>query len=217
MVQIKLCGFTEMEAAKAAVEAGTDAIGFVFTNSKRRVSPEKAREIIASIDPFVTTVGVFVNEELKLINEIAEYSRLDLLQLHGSESPEYCRRVIRPVIKTIKVCKASDLDMINKYKNVTRGILLDSHVPGVSGGTGKSFPWEYVTGIQEKHPIILAGGLTVDNVEEAILKVRPAAVDVSSGVETDGVKDPQKIFEFVRRVQNFNILGQSSTKKGVFT
>ncbi|MFC0562540.1 phosphoribosylanthranilate isomerase [Halalkalibacter alkalisediminis] len=209
MVRIKFCGLTDKYSAMAAVEAGADSIGCVFAASKRKVTPEQAKEIIESLPPYVSTVGVFVDETLDRINEIAEYCQLDLLQLHGSETPEYCRQIKRPVVKTIKVRKASDLDQAAAYKQVVRGFLLDAYVEGASGGTGHTFPWEHVAKAQGMSPIILAGGLRADNVKEAIFKTRPYAVDVSSGIETDGFKDPRKMIEFVQRVRNVSFFAQS--------
>ncbi|NPC91333.1 phosphoribosylanthranilate isomerase [Bacillus sp. WMMC1349] len=202
MVRIKFCGITNLQSAKSAIEAGADAIGFVFTNSKREVTPEQAKHIISQLPPFVTAVGVFVDERLELVNEIANFCQLDFIQLHGSESSEYCRLVERPVVKSIKVRNAGDLEDMHVYAEAVRGILFDSHVHGKSGGTGKSFPWEHIVSIQDKSKVILAGGLNVDNIEEAILKTRPYAVDVSSGIETNNVKDPLKMHEFVNRVRN---------------
>ncbi|GIN92708.1 phosphoribosylanthranilate isomerase [Siminovitchia terrae] len=209
MVRIKFCGLTDKHSAKTAVEAGADAIGFVFAASKREVTPEQAKEIIESLPPYVSTVGVFVDETLDRINEIAEYCQLDMLQLHGSETPEYCHHIKRPAVKAIKVRKASDLDQAAAYKQVVRGLLLDAYVEGASGGTGHTFPWEYAAKARGMDPIVLAGGLRADNVEEAIIKISPFAVDVSSGIESDGVKDPRKMIEFVQRVRNVSIFAQS--------
>ncbi|MNI04288.1 N-(5'-phosphoribosyl)anthranilate isomerase [compost metagenome] len=204
MVRIKICGLTDLDAANAAIQAGADAIGFVFTKSKREISPERARTIISALPPYVTTVGVFVDEDLDRLNEITNYCRLDAVQLHGAESPDYCTKTIRSAIKAIKVREANDLAAIDDYKQVVQGILLDTYVQGATGGTGHPFPWEYASIAHEKAAIILAGGLHVNNVEEAIRKVHPYAVDVSSGVETNGVKDSFKMREFINRVRCCN-------------
>lgn len=201
MVRVKICGITDQASAWAAVEAGADAIGFVFTMSKREIAPDAAKAIIQSLPPYVTTVGVFVDEPLHRLNDLANYCRLDLIQLHGDESPVYCEHVDRPVVKTIKVKEASDLQLISAYKHVTRALLLDAYVAGEAGGTGHKLPWHLAVRAHEQGTIILAGGLDARNVEEAILATRPFAVDVSSGVETDGRKDQHKMLAFVQQAR----------------
>jgi phosphoribosylanthranilate isomerase len=202
MTRIKICGLTDKETAWAAVESGVDAIGFVFTPSKRKVTPDRAREIIRSMPPYVSITGVFVDTDLAVLNDTAEYCRLDLVQLHGEESPEYCAGSVRPVVKTLKIRSAADLEAMQAYRHAVRAFLLDSYVPGSFGGTGQTFPWEYAEAVQGRAPIILAGGLHAGNVMEAIRRTKPYGVDVSSGVETDGVKDPVKMFEFVQAVRS---------------
>ncbi|GIQ68038.1 phosphoribosylanthranilate isomerase [Xylanibacillus composti] len=201
MIRVKICGLTDWTMTRAAVDAGADAVGFVFAEGRRQVSPEQVRTIVEQLPPYVTTVGVFVNEGLARLNEIAAYCRLDLLQLHGTESPDYCAQAARPVIKTIAVRGPQDVEAIDTYLSCTRGILLDAYVEGASGGTGRTFSWEYAVHAAKRAPIILAGGLHPGNVEEAIRQIRPYAVDVSSGVETAGVKDPQRIQAFIERVR----------------
>ncbi|WP_222429805.1 phosphoribosylanthranilate isomerase [Paenibacillus agilis] len=207
IVRVKICGLTTIEAALAAVDAGADSIGFVFTSSKREMTPENAKRIIQLLPPYVTTTGVFVNEELHIVNDIAAYCHLDLVQLHGQESPQYCEQVIRPVVKTISIRSEDDLSQIDAYthENNVRAILLDTHVDGATGGTGQPFPWKFAVGASEKRAIILAGGLHVGNVARAIEQVRPYAVDVSSGVETEGVKDRYKMRKFVQEVHSANL------------
>ncbi|WP_433942879.1 phosphoribosylanthranilate isomerase [Paenibacillus sp. SN-8-1] len=204
MIRVKICGLTSKESAWAAVQAGADAVGFVFAEGRRKINPELAREIIRSLPPYITTTGVFVNEELNQVNHIAEFCRLDLLQLHGDESPDYCRDAARPVVKTIHMGAGVDdhEDALNKYEEVVRGLLLDTYVAGSTGGTGKTFPWEYVQKMRIRTPIILAGGLHAGNVAEAIRLTQPFSVDVSSGVETNGLKDPAKMQEFVQAVRS---------------
>ncbi len=203
MVRVKICGITSLDVALAAVEAGADALGFVFAESRRRVTPDQARDIIGKLPPFINTVGVFVDEELDSINQIANFCGLDIVQLHGTETPEYCRQVNRPVLKAIKVATAQDLEQIEQYQDLVRGYLLDTLLPGQSGGTGITFPWQLAKAANKYGPIIVAGGLTPDNVSEALAVAEPFGVDVSSGVETAGTKDLIKIREFINRVRGY--------------
>ncbi|HBT47074.1 MAG TPA: phosphoribosylanthranilate isomerase [Peptococcaceae bacterium] len=203
MVRVKICGIKTWEEARAALEAGVHALGFVFAPGPRRIHPEVAREIILRLPPFVTSVGVFVNEPRYSLLEIASFCRLDVLQLHGDEPPEYCRGLSQRLIKAIRVKDAASLELIPKYP--VDAFLLDTFVPGQAGGTGRTFNWEIARrAVELGPPIILAGGLTPENVAEAIRKVRPYAVDVSSGVETDGQKDPVKIARFMEAVARVN-------------
>ncbi|SMB98343.1 phosphoribosylanthranilate isomerase [Thermanaeromonas toyohensis ToBE] len=199
MVRVKICGIRSLEEAWAALDAGAHALGFVFAPSKRRIEPETAREIIKKLPPFITAVGVFVNEPRSRLLEIASFCRLHVLQLHGEESPDYCRSLAYPLIKAIRVRDIRVLELIPRYP--VEAILLDTYVPGCPGGTGQTFNWEIAQeAVGMGRPLILAGGLTPENVGEAIQKVRPYAVDVSSGVETDGRKDPMKIARFIEAV-----------------
>jgi phosphoribosylanthranilate isomerase len=196
MTRIKICGITNVDDALAAVRNGADALGFVFAESPRKVAPEEAKKIISEIPPFVTTVGVFVDEPAGRVWEIALMCRLDAFQFHGDESPEYCRGFDRSVIKGFRVKDQSIVEEVARYD--VDGYLLDS---SEGGGTGRRFDWNLVKGIQNR--IILAGGLTPENVAEAIRRVRPYAVDVSSGVEQyPGKKAHDKIEEFVERVRH---------------
>lgn len=199
MVRVKICGIKTWAEARAALEAGAHALGFVFAPSPRRIHPETAREIITKLPPLVTTVGVFVNEPRYSLLEIASFCRLDVLQLHGEEPPEYCRGISQRLIKAIRVRDINSLELIPQYR--VDAFLLDAFVPGRAGGTGHTFNWEIARRAKELGPpIILAGGLTPENVAEAIRQVRPYAVDVSSGVETNGQKDPVKIARFMEAV-----------------
>lgn len=204
MVRIKFCGITDIYSANAAVKAGADAIGFVFSKSKREVTPEQAVNIIKELPPYLKTIGVFVDEDLDQLNKIVNFCKIDVVQLHGSESVEYCRGVEHPVVKSFKIRNANDLAGVNEYSDVVSGILLDTYVEGASGGTGETFPWEYVASIQDSSKLIIAGGLHVGNIEEAIATSRPYAVDVSSGIEHEGVKDIRKMCDFVNRVRNYS-------------
>ena len=201
-VRSKICGITRIEDALAAAEAGADAIGFVFyAKSPRAVDVRQARAIIAELPPFVTTVGLFVNASRCELNEILEVVPLDLLQFHGDETPQDCEGYHRPWIKALRVRPGDDLEAACQLYAGARGILLDTYVPGVPGGTGEAFDWSLVPARLSK-PIILAGGLSADNVGQAIAQVRPYAVDVSGGVEqAKGIKDATKIEAFVRAVK----------------
>ncbi|QNT42511.1 MULTISPECIES: phosphoribosylanthranilate isomerase [Pseudomonas] len=201
-VRSKICGITRIEDALAAAEAGADAIGFVFyAKSPRAVDVRQARAIIAELPPFVTTVGLFVNASRCELNEILEVVPLDLLQFHGDETPQDCEGYHRPWIKALRVRPGDDLEAACRLYAGARGILLDTYVPGVPGGTGEAFDWSLVPARLSK-PIILAGGLSADNVGQAIAQVRPYAVDVSGGVEqAKGIKDAAQIEAFMRAVK----------------
>ncbi|MDI9780085.1 phosphoribosylanthranilate isomerase [Pseudomonas putida] len=201
-VRSKICGITRIEDALAAAEAGADAIGFVFyAKSPRAVDVRQARSIIAELPPFVTTVGLFVNASRCELNEILEVVPLDLLQFHGDETPADCEGYHRPWIKALRVRPGDDLEAACQLYAGARGILLDTYVAGVPGGTGEAFDWSLVPARLSK-PIILAGGLSADNVGQAIAQVRPYAVDVSGGVEqAKGIKDAAKIEAFMRAVK----------------
>ena len=201
-VRSKICGITRIEDALAAAEAGADAIGFVFyAKSPRAVDVRQARAIIAELPPFVTTVGLFVNASRCELNEILEVVPLDLPQFHGDETPQDCEGYHRPWIKALRVRPGDDLEAACKQYAGARGILLDTYVAGVPGGTGEAFDWSLVPAHLSK-PIILAGGLSADNVGQAIAQVRPYAVDVSGGVEqAKGIKDAAKIEAFMRAVK----------------
>jgi phosphoribosylanthranilate isomerase len=200
MVKVKICGLTCIEDAVAAMEAGADALGFVFEPGRHQVTPEQARAIIAALPPFVSIVGLFVNEDVAVVRQIAEFCWLDTLQFQGDESPDYCASFSRRVIKGFKIKDETSLERLEAY--TVTAYLLDSYVPGLSGGTGRSFNWELARGLSASRPIILAGGLTPANISTAISVIKPFAVDVSSGVENEsGRKDPQKMADFVRRAR----------------
>ncbi|MEQ4315915.1 phosphoribosylanthranilate isomerase [Pseudomonas syringae] len=201
-VRSKICGITRIEDALAAVEAGADAIGLVFyPKSPRAVTVLQARAIIAALPPFVTTVGLFVNASRCELNETLDAVALDMLQFHGDETPEECDGYHRPYIKALRVKAGDDIaSACRAYRNA-RGVLLDTYVEGVPGGTGETFDWALIPDDLDK-PVILAGGLTSANVAQAIAQVRPYAVDVSGGVErSKGIKDREKIFAFMSAVQ----------------
>ncbi len=198
MVKVKICGITNLEDALIAVEAGADALGFVFfQGSPRFISPEEAAMIIRRLPPFVQTVGLFVNEASTKVNAIADQCGLDLIQLHGDESPEYCTGITRRIIKAFRVKDASSLDEMANYR--VAACLLDAWSPAARGGTGTTFNWEIAAKAAVSHTIILAGGLTPENVAGAIAAVKPYAVDVSSGVESaPGIKNTELVRRFIR-------------------
>ncbi|MDD1957229.1 phosphoribosylanthranilate isomerase [Pseudomonas sp. 8209] len=201
-VRSKICGITRIEDALAAAEAGADAIGLVFyARSPRAVNVQQARAIIAALPPFVTTVGLFVNASRCELNEILDAVPLDLLQFHGDETPADCDGYHRPWIKALRVRHGDDLEAGCQQYAKASGILLDTFVAGVPGGTGEAFDWSLIPEHLSK-PIILAGGLSADNVGAAIAQVHPYAVDVSGGVEqAKGIKDPARIEAFMRAVR----------------
>jgi phosphoribosylanthranilate isomerase len=202
MVRVKICGIRTVEAALAAVEAGADALGFVFAPSPRRVTPQEAERIIRELPPFVSRVGVFVDAPRREALEIAGDCRLDVLQFHGGEAPDYCRGWQQQVVKAFRVRDGSVLEQMDRYE--VAACLLDAYVPGRAGGTGQCFDWGLARQAAERRRIILAGGITPANVEQAIRQARPYAIDVSSGVETGGVKDPDKIRGLLMTVRRLN-------------
>lgn len=199
--RIKICGITNLEDALCAVTAGADAIGFVFyEKSPRYVHPEKVGQIVSELPPFVTTVGLFVNADPEIIKQTMRTAKLNVVQLHGDEAPEDCSLSPYPVIKAVRVKDADSLVGIDNY-NVS-ALLLDAWNDQQYGGTGESFDWQLAKKLTGRLPIILAGGLTPDNVAQAIQVVNPYAVDVSSGVEkSPGRKNHNKIREFIKQVK----------------
>jgi len=202
VVWVKICGITRAEDAAAAAAAGADAVGFVFAPGPRKVDPNRVREITGILPPGIEKIGVFVDEAPALVEEIARFCGLTGIQLHGREAPEYCLgfRGCR-VIKAFAVRGKQDLAAMEEY--ITSGavsrVLLDAYVPGKSGGTGATFPWESALGYDCKGvPLIAAGGLTPDNVDRAVRMGCFFGVDVSSGVEQHpGIKDAGKIMRFI--------------------
>jgi phosphoribosylanthranilate isomerase len=201
MVRVKICGITNQDDALTAVDAGADALGFVFCDrSPRCVSPQRAAAIIAQLPPFVQAVGLFVDEQAERVNWTADFAGLDLVQLHGDEDPDYCREIRRRVIKAIRVRDHSSLAAMGKFP--VAGYLLDAWSPDAHGGTGKSFDWSIAREAARNRSIILAGGLSTENVRDAVDVARPYAVDVSSGVEASpGIKDPGKVRDFIRQAK----------------
>lgn len=203
MVRVKICGITSLDDALMAAEAGADALGFVFFEKSPRFVPvEVVAGIVAKLPPFVQTVGLFVNADRDFVNATTAHCGLDLVQLHGDETPEYCAGIERRVLKAFRIQDATSLDPIENYR--VTGYLLDAYSPVAFGGTGLTFNWDIAKAAKAFGPVVLAGGLTPANVHQAVTEVAPWAVDVSSGVEmTPGKKDPAKVREFIRQAKLF--------------
>jgi len=202
MVKVKICGITNIDDAMAAVDFGADALGFVFhRKSPRYVLPERAASIIKELPPFIQTIGVFADETRENIEAVISGARIDLVQLHGDEPPEMCG-LTRRVIKAIRIKSLDSLAPLAEYKRHISGFLLDAYAPDQLGGTGKIFNWDIAVEAKQFGRIILAGGLTPDNVAEAVKYVKPYGVDVSSGVEQKkGKKDLKKVELFIERAK----------------
>ena len=203
MVKIKICGINNLEDALLAAELGADALGFIFyPKSPRKVAPETAREIIAQLPPFVAAVGVFVDEDAAVVRDLASRVGLDWVQLHGQESPEYCRNLGRKVIKGFRIKDEDSLRLLADYQGAAQALLLDTYKQGQVGGTGTAFDWRLAREAKQYGRIILAGGLTPENVAQAIAAARPQAVDAASGTEAaPGRKDPAKLRAFFKAIR----------------
>jgi len=202
VIKVKICGITNLEDARAAVEAGADALGFLcYRKSPRYVDPEIIKRIVAGLPPFVLTVGVFVNEEAKTVRDLLDACGLAVAQLHGDESAAYCETLGRPVIRALRLRDPGTLLQLAEYRGRAgvRGFVVDAYSKETYGGTGQVVNWDLAAEAAKAAPVLLAGGLTRENVGDAIKKVRPYGVDVSSGVEASpGKKDHDKIRGFVR-------------------
>jgi phosphoribosylanthranilate isomerase len=205
-VKVKICGITNYEDAVLAVDLGATALGFIFANSPRQITPQKARDIIHTIPPLVKTVGVFVNEGPAEIREIMHYCGLDLVQLHGDESPDLCHALMPSTIKALRIKDVSSIQSSLAYLGKVRALLLDTYAKDKAGGTGATFDWRLAIKIKELGtPIILAGGLDPSNIHDAIQTVRPYAVDVNSGVEeSPGKKSPMLLKDLMKKVRRMN-------------
>ncbi len=206
--RVKICGITRMEDALAACEAGADALGFVFyARSPRAVTPEAAREMALALPPFVSRVGLFVDAAPETVAAVLDVVPLDLLQFHGDECPADCASFGRPYLKAVPMAAGlNPVAYMDTYPHAA-GFLLDSHGNGKTGGTGQTFDWERIPR-DLHHCLVLAGGLNPDNVAEAVRRVRPWAVDVSSGVEArPGIKDPARMQAFVNEVKRVDCNG----------
>ncbi|NVM57099.1 MAG: phosphoribosylanthranilate isomerase [Desulfobacterales bacterium] len=201
--RIKICGMTREADAQLAAGLGVDALGFVLAESPRRIAPETVRKLSLSLPPFVSTVGVFVDMDMESVRHIASFCRLDWVQLHGNESPDYCRALGFKLLKAIRVRDGQSIETMAGYKDCVKGFVLDTYVKGLHGGTGKSFDWDLAKEAKKYGPVILSGGLTPENVKEAIRVVRPYGVDASSGVESaPGIKDHEKMRRFVEQIRS---------------
>ena len=200
-VKVKVCGMTNLKDTLLAVEEGSDAVGFIFyKKSPRSVTMKLVREIVLELPPFVDTVGVFVDETADQINKIADYCNLDMVQLHGGESPTFCKRMRRRVIKAFRVIDMQSVKNISNFQ--VSGFILDTFSESLHGGTGKVFDWNLALPAKKFGPVIMAGGLTPNNVRQAIQRVRPYGVDVCSGVESEpGIKDHKKIRFFLKNAK----------------
>ena len=201
-MRIKICGITNFDDAMAAVDYGTDALGFVFfKQSPRYITYKKAAAIIEKLPPCVTTIGVFVDESPGQIEKTAAMSGIDVVQLHGNEPPQKMA-CSRRIIKAIRVKSLESLDPLIHFKDWVSAFLLDTYTPDIFGGTGQIFNWDIAVEAKRYGRIILAGGLTPDNIAEAVRRVRPYGVDVSSGVEAEkGKKDHDKLKLFIKRAR----------------
>ena len=206
MTVVKICGITRETDALVAARAGAHALGFVFyAPSPRFVSAERAAALMRVTPPFVTSVGLFVDAPVDEITQVLNTARVDLLQFHGDETPEYCARFGVPYMKAVRVKPGLDLLQYAARFYHAKALLLDAFVEGLHGGTGQTFDWSIIPD-NLPLPVVLSGGLTPDNVTAAIKAVRPWAVDVSSGVELDkGIKDAAKIAAFMTGVRNADV------------
>ncbi|MFQ5449042.1 MAG: phosphoribosylanthranilate isomerase [Nitrospinaceae bacterium] len=198
MVKVKICGMTNAQDLRMAVEEGADAVGFIFyRKSPRFVAIRTVKEMMSLLPPFVEAVGVFVDESADRVNRIAESCKLDIVQLHGNESPGYCKKIRRRVVKAVRVRDEKSFALLSAYQ--VSGFLLDTYSEGNQGGTGRTFDWNLVHRGKKYGPVILAGGLNSDNVSLAVSRVKPYGVDVCSGVEkSPGIKDPEKVRAFIQ-------------------
>jgi len=207
MIRFKICGITNLEDALLAIRAGAYAIGFIFVkHSPRYIEPKDAKEIISLIPPFIQTVGVFVDEDELKIKEIAEFCGLDMIQFHGGEDPDFCKKFMPKSIKAIRVKDRKSVELIKSYKGCVRAILLDTYKKEKAGGTGETFDWNLA--LEAKRfgiPIILSGGIGPENVKEAVSLVKPYALDINSKVETNpGKKSAILIERFKEELQRIN-------------
>lgn len=209
--RIKICGLTSASDAAAAVAAGADAVGVVLAPSPREVSIDQACRVLAGVPAFVTRVGVFVDAAPEFVARAVARVGLDAVQFHGDESPERCASAPWPVLKAFRVGTVFDTDTVEPYRGLVDAVLLDTYDPQQHGGTGKTFSWHIACEFPGWAPVLLAGGLTPDNVGAAVRQVHPFAVDVSSGVESaPGIKDHDKIEAFARAVREADAEGGAS-------
>ena len=204
-MKIKICGITNTEDAKVAWESGADALGFIlYAQSPRYVDPQTVKTIVSGLPPFIVSVGIFVNESSKTVQNIMEKCGLTYAQLHGDETPEYCETLDRPILKALRLKDRSSFLSLAEYRGRAgvKGFVVDAFSESSYGGTGQTTDWSLAAEVARAAPILLAGGLTPENVQDAIAQVHPYGVDVSSGVEVrPGKKDHDKVRAFIRAVQ----------------
>ena len=202
-VRVKICGLTRGRDVRAAVSCGADALGFVFAaGSKRMIKPRTARELVQLVPAFITRVGLFLDQDAEQVGKILEEVPLSLLQFHGREDARYCRQFGLPYIKAVSMNSGRAVEQVEKAYPDAAALLMDSHEPGGLGGTGRTFDWKQMAriGDQTERPLILAGGLTPQNVRAAVRLVKPWAVDVSSGVEeAPGIKNAEAMRRFIEQ------------------
>jgi len=218
--RVKICGMTRADDAACAVEAGVDALGFIFyPKSARNIELETAQTIITQLPPFVDAVGVFVNEALNRVREIAEFCGLNVIQLHGTETPQYCHELAATLpccrlLKAFRIGSHSTAGDIAPYAEVVQGYLLDTFKKDAEGGTGLAFDWNLIERLQLRRPFFLAGGLDCTNICTALSQVSPYGVDANSGLEdTPGVKNHQKIQSFLAQIRQTEHLTYSSSQQ----
>ena len=201
MLKVKTCGITNLEDALLCESEGADALGFIFyKKSKRYIEPDSVKEIISRLSPFTMKVGVFVNDSPDLINKTADYLCLNAVQLHGEESPEIISKIFTPVIKSFRIYSGFNFSILENYSNSY--FLFDTYSNAQYGGTGKAFNWQLIPE-ELKNKIILAGGISKDNIEDIFYNIKPAAVDLSSSIESEpGKKDKKKVKEFFKKINN---------------
>jgi phosphoribosylanthranilate isomerase len=200
--KIKTCGMTREADVRLAAALGVDAIGFIFAESPRKVAPGVVQTLSKFLSPFVSTVGVFVDADPDYVRQIATTCSLDWVQLHGEESPSYCRNLGLNILKAIRVKDRESIENMATYKDCVRGFVLDTYVKGQKGGTGKTFDWSLAREAKRWGPVILAGGLTPHEVQKAVTEVAPYGLDVNSGIESaPGIKDHDKMRRFVEEVR----------------
>jgi|BioPla2DNA2_1021312.scaffolds.fasta_scaffold00344_7 phosphoribosylanthranilate isomerase len=204
MPKIKICGLKSLDQILMINKYDVDYVGFIFAESKRKITPDMAKEMKEKLRKDIKAVGVFVDSPIEEVNQITNYCNLDVVQLHGKETDIECSKSIVPVWKALSVKDKEVVELLEQYKTI-EGFVFDSG----SGGTGKTFSWDLIKGISNKYFTILAGGLNSENVIRGIKEVRPHIVDVSSGVESNGEKDEAKIKEFIKAIKSYQIFNNN--------
>ncbi|MFA5929197.1 MAG: phosphoribosylanthranilate isomerase [Candidatus Margulisiibacteriota bacterium] len=203
MFKIKICGITNIEDALLAASLGANALGFIFAKSPRQVSVNSVQEISAKLPPFLSKIGIFVNESVDQVNETVKQCGLNAVQLHGTETPEHCRQVHAPVIKAFHLKKPEDLEQIKQYEDCVSAFLFDSSTENQPGGTGTTFDWKLLAELNTAKPVIIAGGMSIENIPLLMEHLSPYAVDVNSGIESSpGKKDPEKMRQLFLLLKN---------------